>query len=75
MRNQQQISNAIQSLNFLGISYSKIGKDWNLPHRTISLLANKAVYEYQAEPQTLRKANDGLDEYIMYFQDQVIGDI
>lgn len=75
MRNQQQISNAINALNFMGISYSKLAKDWNLPLRTITQLAHKNIHEYRSEPQTLRRASEGLDEYIMYFQDQVIGDI
>lgn len=64
MRTQQEISKVFRILNSLGISYSKISRDSGLPLGTILYLAKKKTHEYQAEPQSLRKADDVVNSYI-----------
>ena len=72
MRNQQEIKRIFNKLHVLGVSYTKIGKDSGLPQGTILSIANKAVYEYQAEPQSLRKADDVINSYVKEMK-EIIG--
>lgn len=71
MRNQRQVKRAINSLFDMGISYSKLASDWNLPIRTITRLAHESLSEYRPEPASLQRANDGLNRYIEKFEREI----